>query len=52
MYIVINKYTIVWKNYDGEVLSIDSEGNEIVTYTPSYDLLDALGMEIGNNLFS
>ena len=31
---------------------IDKEGNEIVTYLPSYDLLDGLGMEIGNNIFS
>ena len=31
---------------------LDKEGNEIVTYFPSYDLLDGLGMEIGNNIFS
>ena len=30
----------------------DKEGNEIVTYLPSYDLLDSLGSEIGNNIFS
>ena len=30
----------------------DKEGNEIVTYLPSYDLLDTLGMEIGINIFS
>ena len=31
---------------------LDKEGNEIVTYLPSYDLLDELGAEIGNNIFS
>ena len=31
---------------------IDKEGNEIVTYLPSYDLLDELGAEIGNAIFS
>ena len=30
----------------------DKEGNEIVTYLPSYDLLDNKGFEICNNLFS
>lgn len=30
----------------------DKEGNEIVTYLPSYDLLDELGSEIAYNLFS
>ena len=30
----------------------DKEGNEIVSYLPSYDLLDELGMEIGNNIFA
>ena len=30
----------------------DKEGNEIVTYLPSYDLLDELGAEIGNAIFS
>lgn len=32
-------------------IRIDKEGNEIVTYTPSYDLLDDLGSEIAINLF-
>lgn len=30
----------------------DVEGNEIVTYLPSYNLLDSLGSEIANNIFS
>ena len=30
----------------------DKEGNEIVTYLPSYDLLNELGSEIANNIFS
>ena len=30
----------------------DKEGNEVVTYTTSYDILDELGAEIGNNIFS
>ena len=30
----------------------DLDGNEIVTYLPSYDLLDSVGSEIANNLFS
>lgn len=30
----------------------DADGNEIVTYLPSYDLLDSIGAEIANNLFS
>lgn len=30
----------------------DKEGNEIVTYTPSYDLLDDTGSEIANVIFS
>ena len=29
----------------------DKEGNEIVTYLPSYDLLDSLGSEIASNIF-
>ena len=35
-----------------EQVRTDKEGNKIVTYLPSYDLLDELGMEIGNNIFS
>ena len=31
---------------------LDKEGNEIVTYLPSYDLLDELGTEIAGNIFS
>ncbi len=30
----------------------DVDGNEIVAYLPSYDLLDDLGTEIANNIFS
>ncbi len=30
----------------------DSDGNKIVTYLPSYDLLDNLGAEIANNIFA
>lgn len=30
----------------------DADGNEIVTYTPSYDLLDEKATEICNNIFS
>ena len=30
----------------------DLDGNEIVTYFPSYDLLDTLGAEIAENLFA
>ena len=30
----------------------DKDGNEIVTYLPSYDLLDEIGMEIAGNIFS
>lgn len=30
----------------------DVDGNEIVTYLPSYDLLDSIGAEIANNLFA
>ena len=30
----------------------DADGNEIVTYLPSYDLLDGLGAEIATNIFS
>jgi len=30
----------------------DSEGNKIVSYITSYDLLDDLGSEIANNIFS
>lgn len=29
----------------------DKDGNEIVTYLPSYDLLDSLGSEIASNIF-
>lgn len=31
---------------------LDKEGNEIVTYLPSYDLLDELGTNIANVIFS
>jgi hypothetical protein len=31
---------------------LDKEGNEIVSYLPSYDLLDELGTEIAGNIFS
>lgn len=31
---------------------IDKEGNKIITYKPSFELLDDLGAEIGNNIFS
>jgi len=31
---------------------VDKEGNEVVTYTTSYDILDELGAEIGNVIFS
>ena len=31
---------------------LDKEGNEIVTYLPSYDLLDDLGSDIANAIFS
>ena len=30
----------------------DADGNEIVTYLPSYDLLDELGTDIAYNIFS
>lgn len=30
----------------------DIDGNEIVTYYPSYDLLDSVGADIASNLFS
>lgn len=30
----------------------DADGNEIITYLPSYDLLDSVGAEIASNLFS
>ena len=30
----------------------DADGNEIVTYLPSYDLLDSRGTEIANIIFS
>lgn len=30
----------------------DADGNEIVTYTPSYSLLDEKGFEICTNIFS
>lgn len=30
----------------------DADGNEIVTYTPSYNLLNDKGFEICNNIFS
>ena len=30
----------------------DADGNEIVTYIPSYDLLDSIGTEIAGNLFA
>ena len=30
----------------------DKEGNEIVSYLPSYDLLDSKGSEIAYNIFS
>lgn len=30
----------------------DKEGNEIISYTTSYDVLDTLGAEIGNIIFS
>ena len=31
---------------------IDKEGNEVITYLPSYDLLSEKGAEIANNIFS
>lgn len=31
---------------------IDADGNEIVTYTTSYDLLDEIGTDIASNIFS
>lgn len=31
---------------------IDKEGNEIITYKPSYDLLDDLGTTIAMNIFA
>jgi ribosome-binding ATPase YchF (GTP1/OBG family) len=55
MVFVGNSNTMVCSNENCKGIKhtrTDSEGNEIVTYAPSYDLLDALGMEIGNNLFS
>lgn len=30
----------------------DADGNEIVTYLPSYDLLDSVGADIAYNIFS
>ena len=54
MVFVGNSNTMVCSNENCKGIKhtrTDSEGNEIVTYAPSYDLLDALGMEIGNNLF-
>ena len=30
----------------------DIDGNEIVTYYPSYDLLDSVGAEIAENIFA
>ena len=33
-------------------IRLDNEGNEIVTYLPSFDLLDELGSDIANNIFS
>ena len=30
----------------------DKDGNEVVTYLPSYDLLDEVGTDIANNIFS
>ena len=35
-----------------EVKREDAEGNEMVSYITSYDLLDDLGAEIANNIFN
>lgn len=46
--------TMVCKNEKCKGIKIsrtDNEGNEIISYVPSYDLLDTLGFEIAQNIF-
>lgn len=32
-------------------IKVDSEGNEIVSYSPSFDFLDEIGTKIADNIF-
>jgi hypothetical protein len=52
---VENTSTMVCKNPSCKGIKhtrLDLDGNEIVTYLPSYDLLDEVGTNIANILFS
>lgn len=52
-YIFGNVMTCVNPKCQGiEVKRIDKDGNEVVSYHTSYDILDDIGAEIANNIFN